>query len=100
MINALLLCLAKIINPIEKMVNYYYILKSKNKLSKMPELIKVGITGSAGKTSVKNILSHILSVKYKVFATPNSYNTPMGICRSINEHPYRSIYRVAKKKMI
>lgn len=89
-INALLLCLAKIINePIEKMVNYYYILKSKNKLSKMPELIKVGITGSAGKTSVKNILSHILSVKYKVFATPNSYNTPMGICRSINEQlPY------------
>lgn len=82
-----LIASAKIINvPFEKIINSFYIEKSKNKLKQMPNLIKIGITGSAGKTSVKNILDHILSIKYKVFSTPHSYNTPLGICRSINEN--------------
>jgi UDP-N-acetylmuramoyl-tripeptide--D-alanyl-D-alanine ligase len=50
-----------------------------------PGLIVIGITGSYGKTSVKNFITQILSVKYNVFATPASYNTPMGIVRSIRE---------------
>ncbi len=72
-------------SPIEKRINSKFLHASKSKLSSMPNLIKIGITGSAGKTSVKNILAHILDEKYKVFATPASYNTPMGICRAINE---------------
>lgn len=71
--------------PIEKYINNSYLSASKRKLSSMPDVIKIGITGSAGKTSVKNILAHLLSETYKVFATPASYNTPMGVCRAINE---------------
>src|SRR5687768_16191742 len=44
----------------------------------------IGITGSYGKTSTKHYLTHILSGRYKVYATPKSYNTEMGICLAIN----------------
>ncbi|MDE7158121.1 MAG: UDP-N-acetylmuramoyl-tripeptide--D-alanyl-D-alanine ligase, partial [Clostridiales bacterium] len=46
--------------------------------------IKVGITGSFAKTSVKHIAAAILSSKYRVIATPASYNTPIGIARTVN----------------
>ncbi len=48
--------------------------------------IKVGITGSFGKTSVKNMANAILSEKYKVIATGASFNTPIGIARTVNEN--------------
>lgn len=44
----------------------------------------VGVTGSYGKTSVKNILCALLSGKYRVLATPRSYNTPLGIAKCVN----------------
>ena len=47
--------------------------------------VKAGITGSFGKTSVKNFAAVILSEKFKVIATPASYNTPAGIARTVNE---------------
>lgn len=47
--------------------------------------IKVGITGSFGKTSVKEYASCILSEKFKTVATPASFNTPMGIARTVEE---------------
>lgn len=46
---------------------------------------KVGITGSFGKTSVKHYAAQLLSSKYRVVATPASYNTPMGIARTVKE---------------
>ncbi len=46
---------------------------------------KVGITGSFGKTSVKHFAAQLLSEKYKVVATPASFNTPMGIARTVFE---------------
>lgn len=47
------------------------------------EIIRVGIVGSYGKTSVKNVLKTILSEKYSVVETPESYNTPMGIAKTV-----------------
>lgn len=47
--------------------------------------IKVGITGSFGKTSVKNFACHLLEGKFRVKATPSSYNTPLGIAKFVNE---------------
>ena len=80
-----LVVLAYVINePIEKRINRSYVLKAKENLSKSEELIKIAITGSYGKTSVKQILSSILSEKYNVLATPESYNTPMGIAKTVN----------------
>ena len=47
------------------------------------QIIRVAVVGSFGKTSVKNALETILSEKYKVVATPYSYNTPIGIAKTV-----------------
>ncbi len=72
--------------PIEKSINRGYVKKAKKKLKDYPHLIKIGITGSFGKTSVKNALNTILSEKYSVCATPLNYNTPMGITKTVLEN--------------
>lgn len=72
-----------ILLPFEEINNKNYIIRAKHKLAKFPSLIKIGITGSYGKTSVKNILNAMLSTKYNVLSTPGSYNTPMGLTKTI-----------------
>lgn len=69
--------------PIEKAISASYIKKAKKKLSSIKNIKVVGITGSYGKTTVKNILGTILSEKYKVCLTPSSYNTPLGLAKTI-----------------
>ncbi len=69
--------------PFERAIQKKYIKKCTEKLKKRTDLIKIGITGSYGKTSVKMFLSTMLEEKYNVLATPSSYNTPMGICKSV-----------------
>lgn len=66
--------------PTETMINDHYINSARWKIirPKYSHLIRIGITGSYGKTSTKFILKTILSEKYNVLATPESYNTTMG----------------------
>jgi len=45
----------------------------------------IAITGSAGKTTTKDLVSHLLSAKYRVLKTPSSFNTPLGIARTVND---------------
>ena len=79
--------LANIINlPVEKSINNWYVNDAKRILDSNKNLIKIGITGSYGKTSVKYFLTRILSEKYNVLMTPESYNTLMGVVRTIREH--------------
>lgn len=70
--------------PIELLIKKYYIVKATKKL-KNKKIIKIGITGSFGKTSTKNILKSLLEKKYKVCASPKNYNTEMGISKTILE---------------
>ncbi len=72
-----------IIKPYEKRVQKRYVKKCMERLYARPDLIKIGITGSYGKTSVKEILKTLLEEKYSVLATPSSFNTPMGICKTV-----------------
>ncbi len=74
-----------LVQPMEKAVQAWYLNDAKKKLAAMKDLLVVGITGSYGKTSAKVILATILSEKYKTYATPASYNTPMGLTRAIRE---------------
>ena len=73
--------------PTEKSIGDHYVNSARRKLKKKDykDLIKIGITGSYGKTSTKFILKTILSEKYNVLATPESYNTTMGNVRVIRE---------------
>ena len=81
-----ILLLANIINrPAEKMVRQYYINDAKKILKQNSHIKMIGITGSYGKTSVKFYLNTLLSAKYNVLVTPESYNTPMGVVKTIRE---------------
>ncbi|MEG1966059.1 MAG: UDP-N-acetylmuramoyl-tripeptide--D-alanyl-D-alanine ligase [Clostridia bacterium] len=71
--------------PVEKAVSECYFRDARRKLLSNPKLIRIGITGSYGKTSVKHILDAILSEKYPTLITPASFNTPMGVTRTIRE---------------
>ncbi|MBO7377889.1 MAG: UDP-N-acetylmuramoyl-tripeptide--D-alanyl-D-alanine ligase [Clostridia bacterium] len=73
-----------VLSPFEKLNNKKYVRKCVAALDGRPDLIKIGVTGSYGKTGVKEILSTLLSQRFSVLKTPESYNTPMGICRTVN----------------
>ena len=72
--------------PVEKCVYYYYKSKAQNKLKQMSNLKIIGITGSYGKTSSKNILSEILNCKYNALPTPRNLNTYNGLIMTVNNN--------------
>lgn len=79
--------IANVINkPIEYLVFKNYEIKAIKRLREMSNLIKIGITGSYGKTSSKNVLNEILNQKYTSFATPKSFNTTYGLINATNNY--------------
>lgn len=72
--------------PVEVKINDGYKRRAGEKLKNSPLLVKIGITGSYGKTSVKTIMDSILSLQYSVCASEKSFNTPMGLCKTINNN--------------
>ena len=71
-----------LIYPLERTINGAYLLSAKKRIKTFQPKV-IGITGSYGKTSTKYILHQILSEKFNTLMTPDSYNTPMGICKVI-----------------
>lgn len=71
--------------PVEKAFNRYYINDAKRILKSQNKLTVIGITGSYGKTTAKFILTRILSEKYNTVCTPQSFNTTLGVVRTIRE---------------
>ena len=69
--------------PIEKLISELYFRDAQRILKERRDLIRIGITGSWGKTSVKFILGTILEEKYHTLVTPASFNTPMGVTKVI-----------------
>ena len=72
--------------PIEKCIFLYYKRQALKKLKSMSNMDVIGITGSYGKTSSKNILSDILNIKYNAFPTPKNFNTTYGMINAINNY--------------
>lgn len=75
---------ALITGPIEHYVHRHFIELAKQKLERMSDLTVIAITGSYGKTSTKYMIRDLLNERFSVCSTPGSYNTPMGICKVIN----------------
>lgn len=85
-ITPVIVIIANLINlPFETLVHLNYFNKAKSKIKKNKNIMKIGITGSYGKTSTKYFLATILNEKHKTLFTPASYNTPMGISKIINK---------------
>lgn len=91
--GVLALCNAAM-QPVEKSINNSYVNDARRIIGEMPSLKVVGITGSYGKTSTKHYLNRILSEQFNVVMTPGSFNTPMGVTRTIREmlKPYTEIF--------
>ena len=73
-----------IMKPIENKINMGFYKSAQEKIKQREDLTVIGITGSFGKTSTKFIVGTILSSKFNVLNTPESYNTPMGLSKVIN----------------
>ncbi len=56
---------------------------AKRKIGRMKDLQVIGITGSFGKTTTKEVIAQVLSSKYKVLKTPLNCNTLLGIANLI-----------------
>ena len=96
-LSPLVLMVANIINsPMERAINRWYYNDAKRILNQNRDIIIIGITGSYGKTSTKHYLHRILSEKYNVLMTPGSYNTTLGVIRTIRENlkPYHEVFIV------
>lgn len=86
-LNHFVVYLVNIINkPIEKAYAIHYKNSAIRKLNDMKHMEVIGITGSYGKTSSKNILNDILNIKYNAFPTPKNFNTELGLINTINNY--------------
>lgn len=86
-LNAFIVLLAMFINtPVERIIYLHFKRKAQQKLKSMNQLKIIGITGSYGKTSSKNILSEILNCKYNALPTPKNLNTYNGLIMTVNNY--------------
>lgn len=74
----LILLALSAIKPLDRYFKHQLVEKAKKFLSGKKTMV-IGITGSYGKTSTKEILYSMLSEKFKVFKTPENINTDIGI---------------------
>ena len=77
---------AWIMKPVETSIQNGFKRRARQKLESMPNLKVVAITGSYGKTSTKFVIDAFLKERLSVCVTPGSFNTPMGICKVINNN--------------
>ena len=75
----------KVVTPLETIIRntIIFVAKTKLKIYKVLGLKVVAIAGSYGKTSTKEIMKNLLSQEFKLLATSNSINTPLGISQII-----------------
>lgn len=83
-----------LLSPVEKAINRRYYNDARDRLRSMPDLKIIGITGSYGKTSTKHYLHRILSEQFDTLMTPGSFNTTLGVVRTVREYlkPYNEVF--------
>jgi len=73
-----------LLKPLSDLIIDFIVFLARIKIKFMSKsLVVIGITGSFGKTSTKEIISHILSAKYFVCKTPATKNTLIGVALTI-----------------
>ena len=73
-----------VMTPVQKAINGRFRAKGKRRLGEVAPLV-IGVTGSFGKTSTKFAIASIVGEPGTVLATPDSFNTPLGLTRAVNE---------------
>jgi UDP-N-acetylmuramoyl-tripeptide--D-alanyl-D-alanine ligase len=72
-----------LLSPLDAYLKRKLIAQAKEKMKQYPEIKVIGIAGSYGKTTMKELLYSMLKQKYHVVKTPKNINTPLGIYRQI-----------------
>ncbi|WP_066557022.1 Mur ligase family protein [Croceicoccus bisphenolivorans] len=73
-----------LLKPGQERINEGYIEEARTKLARMNP-VRIGITGSFGKTTTKHIFAEVLAVSGPVFYSRGSINTVLGLTRHIRE---------------
>ncbi|HLC76507.1 MAG TPA: UDP-N-acetylmuramoyl-tripeptide--D-alanyl-D-alanine ligase [Candidatus Peribacterales bacterium] len=71
-----------VLRPLDQFLKRRVLKKARAIRRKMPNLAVIGITGSVGKTTTKELLAHILSDR-SLLVTPAHVNTEMGVANLI-----------------
>ena len=92
--HVVIMAAVKLLQPVENNINKGYYNDAARILKGVSGLKVIGITGSYGKTSTKHYLNRILCEQFNVLMTPGSYNTTMGVIRTVREmmQPYTEIF--------
>lgn len=81
---AILVAADWLLAPIQRAINRRYLGAARRKLDDHRPVV-IAVTGSFGKTSTKFAIARLIAAPGKALATPGSFNTPLGIARTINE---------------
>lgn len=73
-----------IVLPLERRIADRYVVQAGKRLGRISPIV-VAITGSYGKTTTKGYVSHLLSQRHSVVASPRSFNNSAGLARTVNE---------------
>jgi UDP-N-acetylmuramoyl-tripeptide--D-alanyl-D-alanine ligase len=71
------------LKPLDAAVKNRVVRQAKVKINQLPNVKVIGIAGSYGKTTMKQVVATVLGSKFTVVSTPESINTPVGIARWI-----------------
>jgi UDP-N-acetylmuramoyl-tripeptide--D-alanyl-D-alanine ligase len=74
-----------LLKPLQNTINRRYVKRARRSLREYDPLV-VGITGSYGKTTTKFCVGKVLEADRPTLVTPESYNSFLGVIRTINEH--------------
>jgi len=72
-----------LVNPAANRQKKQLIDQAAKKIKNNPNLIVIGVTGSYGKSSVKEYLAQLLADKFSVLKTPANVNTEIGVANLI-----------------
>ena len=84
--DAALKAAAVILLPVDILLKNLLVWRARCKLNKVKNLTIIGITGSYGKTTTKDVLAHILMPKYRLLKTEENYNTLLGVAKTVNQN--------------
>lgn len=71
--------------PVQAAINQRYLSRAQRSLKEIAPLV-IGITGSYGKTTTKFCVGEVLGADRPTLVTPASFNSYLGVLRTINEH--------------
>ncbi len=85
LLSMVLLVAANGVNrPAEARVRAGFLRAARRRIEQVDPLV-IAVAGSYGKTSTKHILAHFLEQYGPTLATPKSFNTLMGVSRTVND---------------